>query len=169
MASKQAHKRLTREYLAIEKSPTPYFVARPLESNILEWHYVLTGPKDTPYEGGEYHGVVIFPAQYPFKPPGIKMFTPNGRFKTNFKLCLSMSDYHRKNQLILADTWNPAWSVSTILTGLLSFMLEDTETTGSVTTGIREKKQLANESMAYNRSQVIFCGMILLIKKYSPN
>lgn len=67
MASKQAHKRLTKEYLTLEKSPTPYFIARPLESNILEWHYVLTGPKDTPYEGGEYHGVILFPKEYPFK------------------------------------------------------------------------------------------------------
>jgi ubiquitin-conjugating enzyme E2 J2 len=46
------HKRLTREYLALEKSPAPYFIAKPLESNILGWHYVLTGPKGTPYEGG---------------------------------------------------------------------------------------------------------------------
>lgn len=44
------------------------------------------------------------------------MITPNGRFKTNKKLCLSISDFH-------PDTWNPAWSVSTILTGLLSFMV----------------------------------------------
>ena len=61
-------------------------------------------------------GKIIFPSDYPFKPPGLKMMTPNGRFKTDYRLCLSMSDYH-------PDTWNPAWSVSTILTGLLSFMV----------------------------------------------
>jgi len=33
-----------------------------------------------------------------------------------FRLCLSISDFH-------PDTWNPAWSVSTILTGMLSFMV----------------------------------------------
>ena len=36
---------------------------------------------------------------------------PLGRFKTDTRLCLSISDYH-------PDTWNPAWSVSTILTGI---------------------------------------------------
>jgi ubiquitin-conjugating enzyme E2 J2 len=41
------------------------------------------------------------------------------------RLCLSISDFH-------PDTWNPAWSVSTILTGLLSFMLETTPTAGSM-------------------------------------
>lgn len=34
------------------------------------------------------------------------------------RLCLSISDFH-------PDTWNPAWSVGTILTGLLSFMVGD--------------------------------------------
>ena len=38
-----------------------------------------------------------------------------GMMKTS-RLCLSISDFH-------PDTWNPAWSVSTILTGLLSFMV----------------------------------------------
>ncbi|KAJ1678792.1 Ubiquitin-conjugating enzyme E2 6, partial [Spiromyces aspiralis] len=55
MASKVAVKRLTKEYRAIVQSPPPYITAKPLESNILEWHYVLRGPHDTPYEGGEYH------------------------------------------------------------------------------------------------------------------
>lgn len=79
-------------------------------------HYVVIGPENTPYEGGYYHGKLIFPSEFPFKPPSIYMLTPNGRFKTNKKLCLSISDFH-------PDTWNPAWSVSTILTGLLSFMV----------------------------------------------
>ena len=33
-------------------------------------------------------GKVIFPPQYPYKPPSILMLTPNGRFATNTKLCL---------------------------------------------------------------------------------
>lgn len=60
----------------------------------------------------------MFPPDYPFKPPRISMVTPNGRFATNKRLCLSISDFH-------PDTWNPAWSVATILTGLLSFMVSN--------------------------------------------
>ncbi|XP_032129442.1 ubiquitin-conjugating enzyme E2 J2 isoform X1 [Sapajus apella] len=55
------------------------------------------------------------------------MITPNGRFKCNTRLCLSITDFH-------PDTWNPAWSVSTILTGLLSFMVEKGPTLGSIET-----------------------------------
>ena len=68
---------------------------------------------------------LIFPAEFPFKPPSIYMTTPNGRFKTHTRLCLSISDYH-------PDTWNPGWSVGTILIGLLSFMLERSPTLGSI-------------------------------------
>lgn len=149
MASKQANKRLTKEFLGVQKSPVPYIVTKPKEDNILEWHYVISGPEDSPYAGGEYWGKLIFPADYPFKPPGIRIMTPNGRFKTDYRLCLSMSDYH-------PDTWNPSWSVSTILTGLLSFMLEDTSTTGSIQTTTAEKKILAKQSATYNRSVAQF-------------
>lgn len=76
----------------------------------------MKGPEESPYYGGYYHGTLLFPREFPFKPPSIYMMTPNGRFKTNTRLCLSISDFH-------PDTWNPAWSVATILTGLLSFMV----------------------------------------------
>ena len=33
--------------------------------------------------GGTYHGKLVFPREFPFKPPSIYMITPNGRFKCN--------------------------------------------------------------------------------------
>ncbi|KAI8849753.1 ubiquitin-conjugating enzyme/RWD-like protein [Chytridium lagenaria] len=153
MASKGAYKRLTKEYMLITQNPPPYIQAKPLEDNILEWHYVVRGPADSPYAGGEYHGKLIFPDSYPFKPPAIRMITPNGRFQTDYRLCLSMSDYH-------PASWNPAWSVATILTGLLSFMLEDTPTTGSIKTTIDEKRILAKNSHAWNMKNPKFKGIV---------
>jgi len=149
MATKGAYKRLTKEYINIQKSPPAYLFARPLETNILEWHYVLKGPPETPYFGGEYHGKLVFPADYPFKPPSIRMITPNGRFQVNTRLCLSMSDFH-------PGTWNPSWSVSTILNGLLSFMSQDESTTGSINTSRYERALLALRSHAYNISNPQF-------------
>ncbi|BAO42673.1 ubiquitin-conjugating enzyme E2 6 [Kluyveromyces marxianus] len=143
MASIQANKRLTKEYKNIVNNPPPYIVAAPHEDNILEWHYVITGPPETPYENGQYHGTLTFPSDYPFNPPAIRMITPNGRFTENTRLCLSMSDYH-------PEAWNPAWSVVTILNGLLSFMTGDEQTTGSISTSDREKRILAKKSKYFN-------------------
>ncbi|XP_046881194.1 arf-GAP with coiled-coil, ANK repeat and PH domain-containing protein 3 isoform X2 [Hypomesus transpacificus] len=144
-----ATQRLKQDYLRIKKDPVPYICAEPLPSNILEWHYVVRGPEKTPYEGGYYHGKLIFPREFPFKPPSIYMITPNGRFKCNTRLCLSITDFH-------PDTWNPAWSVSTILTGLLSFMVEKGPTLGSIETSDYTKRQLSAQSLAFNLKDKVF-------------
>lgn len=111
--------------------------------NVRRWHYLLTGPPQTPYAGGQYWGTLVFPPDYPFKPPAIRMLTPSGRFQTNTRLCLSISDFHPKS-------FNPAWEVSTILIGLLSFMTGDEMTTGSINMSEAERKALANRSRWWN-------------------
>jgi ubiquitin-conjugating enzyme E2 J2 len=116
---------------------------------MLEWHFVLEGASDSEYAGGIYHGKLVFPAQYPFKPPSISFFTPTGRFAVNTKLCLSITDYH-------PESWNPMWSVGTILTGLLSFMYDNQPTTGSITTSKAEKQRMAKESLAFNMKSATF-------------
>ncbi|KAL4367452.1 hypothetical protein GQ457_05G026350 [Hibiscus cannabinus] len=143
MAEKSCVKRLQKEYRALCKEPVSHVVARPSPNDILEWHYVLEGSEGTPFAGGYYYGKIKFPPEYPYKPPGITMITPNGRFVTQKKICLSMSDFH-------PESWNPMWSVSSILTGLLSFMMDNSPTTGSVNTTAAEKLRLAKASLAFN-------------------
>ncbi|KXJ77939.1 hypothetical protein RP20_CCG006040 [Aedes albopictus] len=147
-----ATSRLKQDYMRLKRDPVPYITAEPLPSNILEWHYVIKGPEDSPYHGGYYHGTLLFTKEFPFKPPSIYMVTPNGRFKTNKRLCLSISDFH-------PDTWNPAWSVATILTGLLSFMLETTPTLGSCESTSYEKRKYARQSLEFNMKNEVFCEL----------
>ncbi|XP_037954029.1 ubiquitin-conjugating enzyme E2 J2-like [Teleopsis dalmanni] len=135
--------RMKQDYMRLKRDPLPYITAEPLPNNLLEWHYCVKGPEDTPYQGGYYHGTLLFPREFPFKPPSIFMITPNGRFRTNTRLCLSISDYH-------PDTWNPTWCVGTILTGLLSFMIETTPTLGAIESSTYEKQQYAKKSLAFN-------------------
>lgn len=287
------------------REPVPFMKAAPLESNILEWRYIIFGAPKTPYEGGIYQGKLLFPKDFPFKPPAILMLTPNGRFQvrigfseiffvkkirksitnscttknfvkskilnfsskkykktiskknvgssekiywvhwnfklkkfffeifflikkienywkiywiplklylrikkkiflidwkikkkinypvfkswfffikmffspkwiflrilskiffslnlqiynfillfqTNTRLCLSISDYH-------PDTWNPAWTVSTIITGLMSFMNDNQPTLGSLVSSESERKLLARKSRQFNLKDKTFC------------
>jgi ubiquitin-conjugating enzyme E2 J2 len=143
MATATATKRLTREYKELMNNPTPYITAHPSETNILEWHYVLTGPPDTPYDGGQYWGALTFPSNYPYAPPAIRMHTPSGRFQPSTRLCLSISDFHPKS-------FNPAWGVSTILNGVLSFMTSEEMTTGSVRASSQERKIFAARTRWWN-------------------
>ncbi|MFH4975881.1 hypothetical protein AB6A40_002590 [Gnathostoma spinigerum] len=151
-ASVTAVSRLKKDYQKLMKDPVPYVLAAPLHSNILEWHYVIRGAPSTPYEGGVYHGKLVFPPDYPFKPPSIFMLTPSGRFQVNTRLCLSISDFH-------PDTWNPAWTVSTIITGLLSFMNETSPTLGSLNSSDAEKRSLARKSREFNLHNPTFCEL----------
>ncbi|EEY54778.1 ubiquitin-conjugating enzyme E2 [Phytophthora infestans T30-4] len=152
-----ATKRLRKEYVALQRNPVENIRAAPLENNILEWHYVITGTEGTPYEGGFYHGKLKFPPEYPMKPPSVIMCTPNGRFDINRRICLSMSDFH-------PETWNPLWAVGSILTGLYSFMLENKLTTGGVVTTEDAKRAYATASLEYNckdkNFRVLFADLV---------
>lgn len=143
MATSGAARRLTKEYKDISANLPEYIVAHPSETNILEWHYIITGPPSTPYEGGQYWGTLTFTPDYPFAPPAIRMHTPSGRFQPSTRLCLSISDFHPKS-------FNPAWGVSTILVGVLSFMTSEEMTTGSVRASAAERKVFAARSRWWN-------------------
>lgn len=70
-------------------------------------------------------GKLIFPTDYPWKPPAIMMTSENGRFTTNARICLSISDYH-------PESWNPVWPVRSIIIGLISFFVTKDHTVGSI-------------------------------------
>ena len=145
MASKIAARRLNKELEAMRKEQRddPVIRVAPDEKNILNIHYVIEGSPGTPYENGIYHGKLVFPPEYPMKPPSVLMLTPNGRFQTNRRLCLSMSDFH-------PETWNPIWSIDKILMGLYSFMLDTEITTGAIESSDEDKRAFAAKSLAWN-------------------
>lgn len=152
MGERAALTRLRREYSNIQNEKIPHIVARPTEKNMLVWHFVLHDlPSETPYCGGVYWGRLVFPKEYPLKPPAIYMNTPSGRFETNTRLCLSMSDFH-------PESWNPSWRIESILLGLVSFMLDATEprTTGGVHTSPQRRREYAMVSFGYNQNNAEF-------------
>ncbi|GMH70156.1 hypothetical protein TrVE_jg2427 [Triparma verrucosa] len=142
MATDMCRRRLQREYVSLSKSPLPGIKAIPDPDNILSWHFLLRIP-DAPYSNGVYWGVLKFPQTYPLKPPSVLVHTPSGRFKPSRRLCLSMSDYH-------PETWNPMWSVGTVLLGLQTFWASNDETLGSINASAQTRTRLANESMSWN-------------------
>ena len=91
------------------------------------------------------------------------MITPSGRFEPNKPLCFSMSDFH-------PETWNPSWTVSTIIMGVISFMNDNAKTSGSMVscknlklkkilqdTTDEKKIELAKKSIKYNLDNPEFC------------
>jgi ubiquitin-conjugating enzyme E2 J1 len=124
--SSPAVRRIMKEIAEIEANPSESFVAVALEENLFEWHFTLFPPDDSDFAGGRFlsnsqgfcpllvliftliliyrfHGKISLPTDYPFKAPDIVMFTPNGRFELNKKICLSVTGFHQ-------ETWSPSWN-----------------------------------------------------------
>lgn len=68
-------KRILADVREIARHPSPRYFAAPLEDNLFEWHFTIRGPAGSDFEGGVYHGRILLPPDYPFKPPNIIFLT----------------------------------------------------------------------------------------------
>ena len=80
----------------INEAPSGMFVV-PDEADMTKIHAIITGPKDTPYEGGFFYFLLECPPNYPASPPKASLVTTGGgqvRFNPNLyrngKVCLSI-------------------------------------------------------------------------------
>ncbi|NWI03393.1 UBE2Z enzyme, partial [Tichodroma muraria] len=89
-------------------------------------HALITGPFDTPYEGGFFLFLFRCPPDYPIHPPRVKLMTTGNntvRFNPNFyrngKVCLSILGTWT------GPAWSPAQSISSVLISIQSLMTEN--------------------------------------------
>lgn len=110
---------------------------------MFEWHFTIRGADDTEFAGGVYHGRILLPPEYPFKPPNIVFLTPSGRFEVGTKVCLSFSAHH-------PELWQPAWGIRLILEALISFLPTPADgAIGALDWTKEERKRLAAESVGF--------------------
>lgn len=144
--------RLRKEYEMLQKNPVEYVFPVPNPKNMLDWHFVIYGLKDCPYEGGYYHGKLTLPPDYPWKPPSLQFMTPSGRFAPGEKICLSFTNYH-------PETWSCNQRIESMLVSLVSFMVTEESTTGAIRTSSYERRRLARSSMEFNLKNSEFVSL----------
>mmetsp|Transcript_7602 Transcript_7602/g.16160 ORF Transcript_7602/g.16160 Transcript_7602/m.16160 type:complete len:330 (-) Transcript_7602:258-1247(-) len=143
MSKSPSLRRIQADIRELARDPSDRYHAAPLEDDMFEWHFTIRGADDTEFEGGVYHGRILLPAEYPFKPPHIVFLTPSGRFETGTKVCLSFSAYH-------PELWQPAWGIRLILEALISFLPTPADgAIGSLDWTKEERKRLAKKSSSY--------------------
>jgi ubiquitin-conjugating enzyme E2 D/E len=110
-------KRLQRELTEIEKDTPVNCSAAPIyPSDLFTWQATIIGPTETPYEGGVFKLKILFPTDYPFKPPKITFETPiyHPNVNSNGSICLD----------ILKDQWSPALSITKVLLSICSLLAD---------------------------------------------
>lgn len=113
-ASKDCDAIIRRKLTTEQRNPNPNYTLSLTSNGALNRiHFSCRGPKNTIYDGGIYHGMIILPPDFPFKPPNVQLITPSGRFETNKNLCFSYTSYH-------PESWSPAIGFGAIILGLLS-------------------------------------------------
>ena len=129
----------------------PNLILRPNEDDILIWYFIVYDLKETDFEKGVYFGKITLPNEYPLKPPNFIFITPNGRFDTNKKICTTFSAYHQ-------ETYTSTWNVLSMMEGMISFMtdINPEPGIGYINCTIKEKRDFANNSLEWNKSNELF-------------
>ena len=71
-----AKARIRNEIRNIYKDSHDIFSAAPVnEDDLFTWEATMTGPPDTPYEGGKFKLLVKIPENYPFQAPRFYFIT----------------------------------------------------------------------------------------------
>ena len=132
-------KRIKKELENLKTDPPVNCSAGPEDDDIFKWTATLMGPSASPYQGGIFYLNIVFPQNYPFKPPKItfatKVYHPN--INSSGGICLD----------ILKENWSPALTISKVLISICS-LLDDPNPDDPLVPDIAEL--FKNDREAYN-------------------
>merc|ERR1711862_760890 len=98
----------------LAKDPVPGLTAIQNPNNFRIFLVSISGPGDTPYEGGHFEADLMLPDDYPMSPPKILMITkiwhPN--IDRQGRICLD----------ILKNNWTPALQIRSVLLSLQALL-----------------------------------------------
>lgn len=110
--------RIQKELLEIQREPPETISAGPVrESNMFQWEGFIIGPTGSPYEGGMFRLAILYPDDYPFRPPCVRFTTqiyhPN--ISKGGSICLD---------ILKQSGWSPALTITKVLLCISSLLTD---------------------------------------------
>jgi len=103
-----------KELQLILQDPIKGISIDPNDEDLGVWNASIEGPVDTPYEGGVFYMTIIFPNEFPFRPPKVKfvtkIFHPN--INSEGSICID----------ILRDNWAASLTIQKVLLSIISLL-----------------------------------------------
>ena len=103
-----AVRRLQQDFRQLLKDKVEGIDASPSSDNLFVWNAIICGPEESVYESGAFQLQLLFPDDYPLRPPQVrfttKVFHPNVWWEDGL-ICVD----------ILKDGWTPSYDVLAIL------------------------------------------------------
>ena len=121
---------LMKQYKELSRNPPDgIFVGLIDDSDLYKWRVILQGPSATIWEGGYFPTTLIFPKDFPNKPP-VMHFTMKDFWHPNVypdgKVCISILHEYKEDQMNtqekLSEKWRPILSVEAVLVSVLSML-----------------------------------------------
>lgn len=112
-----AVRRLQQDLRQLMKNKVEGIDASPSGDNLFVWNAIICGPEDSIYEAGAFPLQILFPDDYPLRPPQVrfmtKLFHPNVWWD-NGLVCVD----------ILKDGWVPSYDVLAILHSIRLLLID---------------------------------------------
>jgi len=112
-----AVKRLQQDFRYLLKNKVEGIDASPSSDNLFVWNAIICGPEESIYESGAFQLQILFPDDYPLRPPQVrfitKVFHPNVWWEDGL-ICVD----------ILKDDWTPSYDILTILHSIRLLLID---------------------------------------------
>ncbi|EDW42274.1 ubiquitin-conjugating enzyme E2 G1 [Drosophila sechellia] len=147
MSELQASLLLNRQLSELQRHPVEGFSAGLVsDSDIFKWEVVIIGPPDTLYEGGVFKAHLIFPKEYPLRPPKMKFITeiwhPN--IDKAGDVCISILHEPGDDKWgyeKAEERWLPVHTVETILLSVISMLTDPNDESAANVDAAKEYRE----------------------------